>query len=229
MVNVPICYLCSKPIKKGEMSRDHVPPLRFFPRSLREKYKPNLITLPTHKQCNESYKKDEEYFYWHLGLWTLNDPKNECGKAIYNELNYLVVNKKGDYKLLERIKNSISPLIFPPTPTYPEGRIKSNVENKRIERVVWKITRGIFFYVKGYFLPENKHKKMSMYNVLDDLPEKYKEIISLGYPIGDNPLIFSHKLLSQDNWWSCSFYIWDFWFFSFLFHDPSCDCKKCKS
>jgi hypothetical protein len=55
-----ICHLCGESIKKAELSDEHVPPKAFYPKDIREGL--NLQTAPSHKKCNEDYRKDEEYF-----------------------------------------------------------------------------------------------------------------------------------------------------------------------
>ena len=58
-----ICYLCGLEIAPDQgWNRDHVPPLRFFAKSVRKTHYPQLACLPTHTNCNSSYREDEEYF-----------------------------------------------------------------------------------------------------------------------------------------------------------------------
>jgi hypothetical protein len=63
-----ICYLCGKVIENKPkddpmgLSWDHVPPKQFYPKQIRETQNLNLDLVPSHKMCNENYKKDEEYF-----------------------------------------------------------------------------------------------------------------------------------------------------------------------
>jgi hypothetical protein len=58
-----ICYLCGQAITDGQnWNRDHVPPQRFYGKTIREQFNPNLGWLPTHIDCNSSYKTDEEYY-----------------------------------------------------------------------------------------------------------------------------------------------------------------------
>ncbi|HUU16350.1 MAG TPA: hypothetical protein VMW72_04305 [Sedimentisphaerales bacterium] len=60
-----ICYLCGKPIK-GKSSDDHIPPKQFYPKEIRESENLNLQLAPSHGQCNNDFKDDEEYFYTSL-------------------------------------------------------------------------------------------------------------------------------------------------------------------
>src|SRR5207249_6670860 len=56
-----VCCLCGKPATADDpITREHVPPKQFFPKSLRSGL--NLWIVPTHKSCNNRHKADEEYF-----------------------------------------------------------------------------------------------------------------------------------------------------------------------
>src|SRR5688500_10251791 len=57
------CYLCGEVITREQnWNRDHVPPKRVFGSAIRNEFQPNLAWLPTHVECNSSYREDEEYF-----------------------------------------------------------------------------------------------------------------------------------------------------------------------
>ena len=56
-----ICYLCGESLS-GDLDYDHVPPKQFYSEGIRKKFGPQLLTLPTHKKCNKSYHRDEDYF-----------------------------------------------------------------------------------------------------------------------------------------------------------------------
>ena len=44
------------------LSMDHVPPRQFYMKQIRATQNLNLDVAPSHKNCNEAYKEDEEYF-----------------------------------------------------------------------------------------------------------------------------------------------------------------------
>ena len=60
MPEMKTCYLCGERISPSVQTRDHVPPQKFFPEDFRKQRNPNLKTLPTHRDCNEGYRTDEE-------------------------------------------------------------------------------------------------------------------------------------------------------------------------
>ena len=45
------------------MTREHVPPKQFYPKSILSEHNLNLWVVSTCRACNESYKADEEYFF----------------------------------------------------------------------------------------------------------------------------------------------------------------------
>ena len=59
------CYICGK---GGADSKDHIPPKGIFPKDLRGKLRGNLITVPAHSECNNSFKLDDANFGISLSL-----------------------------------------------------------------------------------------------------------------------------------------------------------------
>jgi hypothetical protein len=58
-----ICYLCRQVIGRDQgWNKDHVPPQRFYGKSIRQTFNLNLRGLHTHTTCNTGYKADEEYY-----------------------------------------------------------------------------------------------------------------------------------------------------------------------
>src|SRR5438874_1221151 len=57
-----ICCLCGNAAAAADpITREHVPPKQFYPKSLRDGL--NLWVVPTHQSCNYKDKAHEEYFY----------------------------------------------------------------------------------------------------------------------------------------------------------------------
>ena len=85
-----ICYLCGGPIECSskddsmKLSMDHIPPKQFYPKSVRQQQNLNLELAPSHKKCNEEYRKDEEYFYHSLYLIVKPNSPN-MGKIIWKD------------------------------------------------------------------------------------------------------------------------------------------------
>lgn len=220
-----ICHLCGREISSNiDRGNEHIPPKQFFPKKLRKMINPNLVKIPAHKSCNASYQKDETYFY-HLGLFAQEVPGNVCGSIIFDDIKKRTEEHDGDLHVIQRVFKQFSPIHL------PGNRRAFRPEVDRIKRVAWKITRGLFFInTNGRFLPENQYRTdLIMFNVLqkDRIPDIYKKMFSVGIPVGDHPMVFFEKTIQVEKTWVCTFYLWDFWLFSYSFHDPQCNCDDC--
>src|SRR5262249_21137716 len=79
-----ICCLCGKSATADDpITREHVPPKQFYPKSLRDGL--NLWVVPTHESCNNKHKADEEYFYCALYPLVANINPQTAG-VILNDL-----------------------------------------------------------------------------------------------------------------------------------------------
>lgn len=61
------CFLCGKP---GADTREHIPPKCLFP----EPHPNDLLTVPAHRSCNQSYSADDEYLRVALTAPSYSDP-----------------------------------------------------------------------------------------------------------------------------------------------------------
>jgi hypothetical protein len=78
------CYRCAEVIERGQrFSRDHVPPLQFFPSRLREEFCPQLDTVHVHARCDEATKLDEDYFRASVAPMATHNP---IGAALCEDL-----------------------------------------------------------------------------------------------------------------------------------------------
>jgi hypothetical protein len=252
-----ICHHCGMPRTEEEKSDEHIPPRRFFPKELRKKLsgKVNFIPKqPAHRVCNESYREDEAYFYWHLGLCTVDgvDPATrKIGDIICDELFERVKNKKEDWRNIEIVINSFSHLYYAKTMlskdiqsvTNPKWGITdsglyvpesidsammlSRINVSRIERVIWKIIKGLFFYENNRYLPDTcKPNSFIIHNDRMEMTDELDLLLSLGVPQGNNQEFFSYKLQSKSNEkitkWLCIIALWKYWYLGAWFLDPEC-------
>ena len=122
-----------------------MPMKQIYARRLRSEYNlSNLLTLPTHKQCNRSYQQDEDYFVTSLHLSAYSN----SGRAISQD----VISRMRDGRnlgLVGRVRSQISQIVS------PNGTRLNRMNASRIARITWKIVRGLFFYETNRFLPEN--------------------------------------------------------------------------
>ena len=82
---ISICYLCGKDLNPDQDSidKEHVPMKQIYAKSLRRTYNlSNLLTLPTHRLCNQSYQQDEDYFVASLHLSAYSN----SGRAVQRDI-----------------------------------------------------------------------------------------------------------------------------------------------
>ena len=139
------CIYCGS---KENMTVDHIPPKNLFP----EPRPADMLTVPCCKKCNESFSKDDEYFRTALvsHASVCSDPNvqivNEklfrsvrrpeaagLARAIYNSLRVVEIKSPGGICL------GISPVMV--------------VSSDRINRVINRIARGLFYIIHGYPIP----------------------------------------------------------------------------
>ena len=81
-IKIGICYLCG--LKLGEeIDYDHIPPKQFYAHRIRKAHTLNLLTLPVHKKCHETYQKDEDYFVHSIAPLAM---ESYSGKAIWEDI-----------------------------------------------------------------------------------------------------------------------------------------------
>jgi len=147
-----ICYLCGNILEKADRTKDHVPPKQFFPGEFVERdLTKNLFTLPAHKKCNKSYEKDEQYFKFSLAGEVAN---TFAGRALLKDVKRSSKYPQGKRlirRILKEYRHVTDAGILP-----PPGKVFKRVESFRLERIVWKIARGLFYKEYKRFLPEDR-------------------------------------------------------------------------
>ena len=174
-----ICYLCGKPIDE-KVSKDHVPPRQFFTKGFRKLRSPQLLTLPSHSDCNKSYQADEDYFFAALaGLneeaqiheWLIDDVRTKISKVEARGLRQTVLSEFSEIAL-------------------PNDLVAKHFNPKRANRIVWKIIRGLCFHHYSRILPENVKHKIMYWQVQDKPPKIYQENFMNRRVYGAYPEVF---------------------------------------
>jgi hypothetical protein len=226
-----ICYLCGDPIPRKERSRDHVPPLSFTPRAVRRSVKVNLKTLPTHGACNRDSSDDEEYFRATLSELANAKP---TGKALRDDV-VEGLSKPESKRLRARIlgestDRSLGGIIL------PRGYRHKMMDAGRVDRVLWKLVRGIHFLETETRLSPNCLRSFALINEMMDKSrreslEALRRLVVNLPPRGQHPGLFSYKWSeTQDVKGMCAgaMLFWDSVMFLFLYHLPSCPCGTCR-
>ncbi|MDD5686249.1 MAG: hypothetical protein PHE88_00250 [Elusimicrobia bacterium] len=221
---IEICYLCGNMLS-GKVDKDHVPPKQFYATRVRKKDSPNLFTLPVHRKCHEPYQIDEDYFVHSIAPLTM---ESDTGSEIWKDI---VCRRK------RPAGSRLHKMVFKEFETRPSGlilpynKVLKRFNGERVWRVVWKITRGLFFKECGQFLPDRTPRINKIYSEgqRPDLEFEYIRNISSK---GQYPAVFDYKYiiipeLNKFHFWGMLF--WDKLIMQIGFHDPGCFCKKCKT
>ena len=226
----PICHLCGKKIL-GMSTREHVPPSQFFLNRIKKNENLNLITLPTHRKCNEKYQKDEEYFFSLIGTMAI---ESRFGGELFHDLNKKFA-KKQSKKLLNRIWNQFEK--EPSGIILPKGKIALRYERGRIENVIWKIIKGLYFIEYNEYLHDQVARTIKLIVPGDQPPIEFLMTLANERGRGRHKGLFDYKMMkiSGDDeiskwilhYWA--FRLWERVIFTIAFHDPDCGCDKCTS
>lgn len=223
------CYLCGGSLSDGRpCDKDHVPPLRWFAKELRKKYEPQFITLPTHAECQHSFEDDEVYFF------NTTLPLAAGSEAADAALKDLEASFKYDpqFALGQKILAEFGTVIT------ADGKLLKRYDASRVNRVIWKVVRGLFFVeYDGGILPENAPRTLQIIapdEVAERLPKEFT-IVRDTPSRGRYPGVFDYKyVLVEDDaqppfrlhYWALL--LWDKFLVVVAFHDPACACPKCQ-
>jgi hypothetical protein len=148
-----LCYICAEAIDPEDRDMDHVPPKGLF----NIKDRANLIKLPTHRACNQSFAKDDEYFRLQITARALHDPK---AKQLWGDpLPGTGPVMRGFHRPQSQgFKTSVLKDLIPVDLRTEGGIYLGSVEvmlqkADRIIRVVNRIVRGLYTRRTGKVLP----------------------------------------------------------------------------
>jgi len=147
-----VCYLCGLGIAEDQdWNRDHVPPQRFYGKSIRAAFNPNLHWLPTHTTCNSAYKKDEEYYVASFA----GHADSESAASVFEDFRR-AVGRGHDTGLFKMILGQFGKVAL------ADGSVVFNYDAARAGRISWKLARGIYFTETGRVLAEDVPKRITM-------------------------------------------------------------------
>jgi hypothetical protein len=183
---VRICYLCGNDLG-GSFNRDHVPPRQFFGKRFRRVGQvDDMDWLPTHAACNESYSRDEEYFTATFATVAVNRP---AGEALLDDIaerrrqgKQVALSKKVDAELH-------------PVDGSPELARKTFHRN-RVDRVVWKIVRGLHFLRTQRYVAERTNTKVWWGHGDVGIPPIFGPVVECASE-GKYPQVLDYRVLSE--------------------------------
>ena len=143
-----ICIYCGE---NPATEREHVISRCFFvnPRPS------NLVTVPTCGDCNDSFQMDEEYFRSILAIGLELVANSQTVRSLLEGPVKRSLQRKNEglFRLLQRdiqISDIVSSggIYLGKAPTIPQDK-------KRIDNVIWKIVRGMYFKIYNERLPDD--------------------------------------------------------------------------
>ena len=223
MNKTSVCYLCGEMLIQP-INNDHVPPRQFYTAEIRKIHNPNMLTIPVHESCNKSYQFDEDYFVNTLSPFAKG---SYSGDSLLKD----VFKKYSDgikrpllHKILNEFERNPSGLIL------PANLVAKRFEGNRLERVAWKIVRGLYFHHFNQVFSTGKISSLSII-FPDQVPPK-EFLIALGDldGLGSYPGVFDYKFirvpeLEDFNYWGIL--LWDRIILIVAFHGLECSCAQC--
>lgn len=204
------CVYCGE---RRRLSRDHVPPANLFsmPRPS------NLITVPCCDACNNAASKDDEYF--RLAITPGIDPTKFPNEF---DLSIQVIRKLGTPQKLGLAKTMLSSFakepMYTPAGLYLGEAGSLNVDVARIQRVLDRIVRGLFFHHLSKRLPKTGSISVVSDWFVPDLPgevrtsvEAVLDFLSTAEPtvIGSGVFCYRYRIIEEEPYgsvWWLSFY-----------------------
>ncbi len=224
-----ICYICGLPLSmiKEENDDDHVPPKQLYSKEIRSSPQfPRMFKMPTHKECNDSFSKDEQYFTHALLPVALD---SYTGFSLWKEIG----DQYNSGKNIPLLKKSVAEIIQRPSGlVLPYGKVLKRFDPQRVWRVVWKINRGLFFHHYGIFLPEGNSRGFDLVSPNEEPPDTFN-LVRNQISNGVYPSVFDYKYNKFDypdgptpfHVWAML--LWDKIIVITYFHDPLCKCEQC--
>ena len=130
------------------LTDDHIPPQCLF-----GKPRPHdLVKIPSCMRCNNEASRDDEYF---KTILVLKDKAGDHPEAVAIRPSVMRALRKAKKQAFARsIVRRSSPIsIMSPAGLYVGRRLAYNVDLKRLDRVVARITKGLFYSRKGHRVP----------------------------------------------------------------------------
>ncbi|MCL4204732.1 MAG: hypothetical protein KJ000_19790 [Pirellulaceae bacterium] len=171
----PMCMFCGGEIESEELTMEH-----FVPKCLWEKgHRPDKTkTLPAHKDCNNAFSEDNEYFrdviVMEEGAERHPEGQRVREGAIQRKLN----ERFGS--IVKSLKNLRMRRVYTPTGIYLGNRPTFEVEWERFERVLCNVIKGVFYVARKQPLPRDFIISVSDIRTLD--PEWVTRTVSFMVP-----------------------------------------------
>lgn len=215
-----LCYLCGKLLAEP-IGWDHAPMRQMFAAEVRKAHNlSKLITIPVHDACNKAYQLDEDYFIHSLMPFARG---SYAGQAIYDDV--LAKFRRGEkIGLTRKVLNE-----FDPRPSglfLPGDKVIKRFDGARIQRVAWKIVRGLYFHHNGIVLAEHQPTWVSLTPPGETPPEHFLKFMGVEdhKANGEYPGVFDYrfdKFTDTQTTYYWALLLWDRVIVTVIFDDPS--------
>jgi len=196
LAEYPYCYCCDRP----KTSREHVPPLCFFPDEKKNgeaKYRKNLIRVPSCDLHNTRKSDDDFYAAFHLAS-TIRG--NHCAKLVRDGAIARVIERdhreRGSalsLRLLKQIKGKIGVNYY------------GQLDVARMVRVLELCARGVYFYENVQPLKVKLNvanldfdlRDLAKKELLDKQRQSFNEEVKGCEFKGANPDVFKYRICEK--------------------------------
>jgi len=176
------CFICGE---YNADSKDHIPPKNIY----LKKYKSignDLISVPAHTKCNKKYEKDDEYFRYCLlipAYWT-----NKVARELWDTKIKKQIHRKESFRFRKYLLDNIIPIDINSKGGIFLGKAQAALlDSKRMDRVLERIARGLFYSIKKYILPIDHPVEVQM------LVPEYAQTQMKRFNVESNLISFCNK------------------------------------
>jgi hypothetical protein len=216
-----ICYLCGQVIKTKSkddpmaLSMDHVPPRQFYMKQIRTTQNLNLDTAPSHKNCNEAYKEDEEYFY--VSMYPIVAKNYPATETLYFQD---IIRRSQQPQTPAKLRKILSTAVIVTEGGIhlPNGMRRLTLDRDRIERIVVKIARGILFLSTERYFGEQQIVCTNFYDKTSEI-DPFLPALQLHPLAGIYPDVFAHSHFSSGGLRLLLMLFWKAFMFSVTVND----------
>jgi len=157
-----LCCLCGKPAAPDDpITREHVPPKQFYPKSLRSGS--NLWIAPTHRSCNASAREDEEYFL--VAAFPIVQNANAKMASLL------------EAEIRRRSKSFQIPTLMRSVYKFGHDSLRGqpylDLDKRRMDRIALKIARCLFYRDHTKVMPLDNCKDIRLCETPGDVPDFY--------------------------------------------------------
>ena len=208
------CYFCGK---RGEVTKDHIPPRGIYPQEIRDQYKP--ITVRCHLVCEKPYRGGDQYLQ--IVLTSLTDKTVDHPVAQERREG---VKRSLEMPELDRLWSGIAhsmKLVWRKT----EGgiwipRYRLELDYEKLTNVFSRFVRGLFHREKNFRTALGKDYEYRLL-VPDDYGDEQKDEIyrNLGFVKAQPPNVkhddvFEYRSVYSDDEITYPHSIWHFRFYN---------------